>query len=101
GPVLIEAKTYRFCGHSKSDPRTYRTREEEGMWKEKDPVRKLEAAVSGIISGAEIEELKRGVLAMIENAYEAAEKGSDPGPALEGVYAEREDFVPQGDIQSA
>ena len=103
GPVLIEAKTYRFCGHSKSDPRTYRTREEEGMWKEKDPVRRLEAAVSGIITGAEIEALKRDVLAMIENAYEAAEKGSDPGPgaALEGVYAEREDFVPQGDIQSA
>jgi len=42
GPTLIEAKTYRFCGHSKSDLRTYRTREEEELWKKKDPLLVLE-----------------------------------------------------------
>ncbi len=38
GPTLIEAKTYRFSGHSKSDRRVYRTREEEERWKDRDPI---------------------------------------------------------------
>lgn len=38
GPTLIEAKTYRYLGHSKSDKRAYRTREEEAEWKAKDPI---------------------------------------------------------------
>jgi pyruvate dehydrogenase E1 component alpha subunit len=39
GPTLIEAKTYRYLGHSKSDKRAYRTREEEAEWKAKDPIK--------------------------------------------------------------
>lgn len=39
GPTLIEAKTYRYMGHSKSDKRAYRTREEEAEWKAKDPIK--------------------------------------------------------------
>lgn len=103
GPALIEAKTYRFCGHSKSDPRTYRTRDEEEMWRAKDPIKKLEEAVAGLLTGSEIEGIKGEVLAMIEDAYDAAEKGADHSTddALEGVYAERKDIVPQGDIQGA
>lgn len=42
GPTLIEAKTYRWLGHSKSDKRAYRTREEEANWKEKCPIRRFE-----------------------------------------------------------
>src|SRR5579859_2042144 len=38
GPTLIECLTYRQCGHSRSDPRTYRAREEEAAWKLKDPI---------------------------------------------------------------
>ena len=37
GPTFIECKTYRFTGHSRSDPRTYRTREEERQWRDRDP----------------------------------------------------------------
>lgn len=103
GPALIEAKTYRFCGHSKSDPRAYRTREEEEMWKGKDPVKRLEEAAAELITGSGIEGIKRDVLAMIDDAYDAAEKGADHSTdaALEGVYAERKDIVPQGGVQSA
>jgi len=42
GPTLIEAITYRQKGHSRSDPRTYRTRDEEKDWFKKDPLLKLE-----------------------------------------------------------
>src|SRR5437764_1018256 len=38
GPTLIECKTYRLCGHSRSDARGYRTRDEEALWREKDPL---------------------------------------------------------------
>lgn len=38
GPTLIEAKTYRYMGHSKSDKRAYRTREEEAEWKARDAI---------------------------------------------------------------
>lgn len=42
GPTLIEAKTYRWLGHSKSDKRVYRTREEEAEWQAKCPIRRFE-----------------------------------------------------------
>lgn len=37
-PYLLEVKTYRFSGHSKSDKRVYRSREEEAQWMKKDPI---------------------------------------------------------------
>src|SRR5699024_7563140 len=41
GPTMIEAKTYRWKGHSKSDDKKYRTREEEEEWKAKDPIKRF------------------------------------------------------------
>jgi TPP-dependent pyruvate/acetoin dehydrogenase alpha subunit len=38
GPSLVECKTYRWYGHSRSDPRAYRTKEEEAAWKARDPL---------------------------------------------------------------
>jgi len=38
GPSLVECKTYRWYGHSRSDPRAYRTKEEEAEWKGRDPI---------------------------------------------------------------
>jgi len=45
GPTLLEMQTYRYYGHSKSDKREYRTREEEDRWHEKDPILQLKAAL--------------------------------------------------------
>ena len=39
GPTLVEAKTYRYRGHSRSDPRAYRTKEEEAYWHDHDPIK--------------------------------------------------------------
>ena len=41
GPVLIESVTYRWLGHSSSDPGKYRTREEVELWKQKDPIENI------------------------------------------------------------
>lgn len=44
-PYFIECDTYRICGHSKSDKRVYRTREEEESWEQKDPIKRLGTAL--------------------------------------------------------
>jgi 2-oxoisovalerate dehydrogenase E1 component len=44
-PYLIEAMTYRFNGHSKSDPCVYRTRDEEQAWEKKDPIKRFKASL--------------------------------------------------------
>ena len=41
GPVLVESKTYRWLGHSKSDANVYRTKEEIEDWKKKDPIERM------------------------------------------------------------
>jgi pyruvate dehydrogenase E1 component alpha subunit len=41
GPTLLECKTYRFCGHSRSDPAHYRPKQELEEWKKRDPIRLL------------------------------------------------------------
>ena len=41
GPTLVECQTYRYFGHSHSDPRSYRTREEEKEYRERDPIQRL------------------------------------------------------------
>lgn len=46
GPTLIEAKTYRYYGHSHSDPRAYRTKDEEASWKDRDPIKLLGRAMT-------------------------------------------------------
>jgi TPP-dependent pyruvate/acetoin dehydrogenase alpha subunit len=46
GPALIDCQTYRLSGHSRGDPRTYRTREEELQAQKQDPLLRMEAHLS-------------------------------------------------------
>lgn len=73
GPTLIEAKTYRYCGHSKSDPRRYRTKEEEEFWQKKDPLIQLEKLlIDDGIDIAELKSLKDRTKDSIEEAFNFA-----------------------------
>ena len=57
GPVLIEASTYRYYGHSLSDPRNeYRTREEEEAWRAVDPIENLsrQLVAAGVLDEARL-----------------------------------------------
>ena len=54
GPSLIEAKTYRYSGHSRSDPATYRTPGELDEWKKRDP---LDIAANKLILKGELNEV--------------------------------------------
>ena len=92
GPVLIEAKTYRFVGHSKSDANAYRTKEEINSWKEKDGIKRLRDKILklGFATEKELEDIEEEAKQSIEEAVEFAQ--NSPMPPLdtleEDVYAD-------------
>ncbi len=101
-PFLLEAKTYRFCGHSKSDPRLYRTRDEEDEWKRKDPIAQIEKKLLEILPEKELHAIRESLRNTIEESYRYAEeecKELDKDEALRGAYAYTNAYVSQGDIQ--
>ncbi len=87
GPTLVEALTYRWRGHSKSDRQVYRTRDEVKAWQARDPLRRL-ASLLGL-SEAEQTELAQQARAQIEEAVAFAQASPEPdlGTLMEGVYA--------------
>jgi len=92
GPTLIECKTYRYRGHSRSDPRKYRTREEEAFWQQRDPIKLFSNLLleRGILTTNEIEAIHREVEAEMREAEKFALEESpypDPATLLEDVYA--------------
>jgi len=93
GPTLIEAKTYRWKGHSKSDAKKYRTREEEDMWKsERDPIANFRAELikAGILSDAQADEIQAKAAETIEAAVAFAEAGERPNAdqLMTDIYAQ-------------
>jgi len=91
GPTLLEAITYRYLGHSKSDANLYRTREEIQTWRQKDPIQRFAAVLEGegLLGEDEWRKLDEEAKQMIEESFEKASKEPDPEPesALEDVYA--------------
>ena len=90
GPVLVEAKTYRYRGHYEGDPEVYRTKEEINEWKKKDPIIKLEEKIikEKILTLSEIENIKKVVQNEIEEAIEFGRKSPEPlkEEAMDNVY---------------
>jgi len=83
GPVLIEANTYRFRGHSMADPAYYRTREEEKMWRStRDPITLLEEKLksAGLMRDEDIRKTSERVDAEVEECVRFAEESPDPSP---------------------
>lgn len=83
GPVLMEFDTYRYYGHSLSDPRTeYRTKDEEANWRAIDPVATFEKQILAckVLSQAKLDELKSTVIDRNARAAARAAKAADPDP---------------------
>ena len=91
GPTLIEAVTYRYLGHSKSDANLYRTRDEIKSWREHDPTQRFAARLEeeGTLGSEEWREIEQEAKDRIEQAFEKAANEPEPEPesALEDVYA--------------
>jgi pyruvate dehydrogenase E1 component alpha subunit len=82
GPTLVECKTYRIRGHSKSDRNRYRTKEEIEDWKLRDPIGHFETELvaHGIATADEIAAINASVDAEIAAGIEFAKNGTDPSP---------------------
>lgn len=70
GPTLIEAKTYRYRGHSRTDPAKYRAKDELDQWKERDPIALLGAqlAANGELTEAAQRSLRDEIQAQVDAA---------------------------------
>ena len=82
GPTLIEALTYRWYGHSHSDPRSYRTREEEAEWKQRDPIKKLKSDLDtvGMLTEMEFETMEEAIQNKLDEAMNFSEDSPEPNP---------------------
>ena len=80
GPVLVEAKTYRLCGHADGDVEAYRTKDEVCRWEEKDPITTLENKMrkEKTIKDEDINSIKKEVLFEIDDAIDFARKSPKP-----------------------
>ena len=91
GPVLIESKTYRWLGHSKSDAQVYKDKEEEAEWKKRCPIKYLRNYLieNKIATEKELDRIEVDAYEAIEKAVEFA--NNSPNPPLEilteDVYA--------------
>jgi 2-oxoisovalerate dehydrogenase E1 component len=83
GPTLIEAKTYRWFGHSHSDNRSYRTREEEAGWKSRDPLTVLKDQLVDLkmAKDGELEAVEKRVEEKLAAAMAFAEASPTPDPS--------------------
>jgi TPP-dependent pyruvate/acetoin dehydrogenase alpha subunit len=92
GPTLLECRTYRYGGHSRTDPSNYRSKDEVAGWKERDPLkihrqRLLDRRLAG---EAELTAVEARVQREIEDAVAYARSSPDPEPGqvLTHVYWE-------------
>lgn len=91
GPTLIEISTYRFRGHSMSDPAKYRTKEEVDTYKKRDPLLRARAdLIDGQISESEILKIEEEIEAIVNESVEFADASPEPPPAAlwQNVYAD-------------
>ncbi|GAB4398025.1 MAG: pyruvate dehydrogenase (acetyl-transferring) E1 component subunit alpha [Microscillaceae bacterium] len=92
GPSLLEFRTYRYKGHSMSDPAKYRTKEELEHYKSLDSIEQVRRTIleMGLMSEEELKSIEEKVKAQVEEAVEFAESSPYPegSAAFEDVYVQ-------------
>jgi pyruvate dehydrogenase E1 component alpha subunit len=83
GPVLLELETYRYRGHSMSDPAKYRSREEvQDVREHNDPIERAKHDLDGMgVSEDQLKEIDKAIRATVAEAADFAEKSPEPPPA--------------------
>jgi pyruvate dehydrogenase E1 component alpha subunit len=86
GPYLLDIRTYRYKGHSMSDPQKYRTKEEVNDYKEKDPIAQVLDVImkNDWLDEKGVEKAEAKVKAKVDESIEFAE--NSPLPGLEELY---------------
>ncbi len=91
GPSLIECKTYRWKGHSKSDQNLYRSKEEIEFWKKKCPIKRFKEKLisKDVLTEEKIKVIEEDAKNIIEKAVDFAKNSPEPSveEIFEGVYS--------------
>jgi pyruvate dehydrogenase E1 component alpha subunit len=94
GPTLLNIMTYRYKGHSMSDPQKYRSKEEVEEYKRQDPIEKVLQTIrdNKWLSEKEIEALDAKVDAIVEESVKFAEESPlpDPSELYNDVYTQQD-----------
>lgn len=92
GPTLLEMKTYRYKGHSISDPQKYRAKEEVDSYREKDPIQQLLRTIldNKVASEDEIRAIDQRVEGIVADSVRFAEESPwpDDSEVLKDVYVD-------------
>ncbi len=92
GPTLLEFRTYRYKGHSMSDPAKYRTKEEVEEYKSMDPIEQVRKTIldNKLAKEEDLKSIEDQIKATVAEAVEFAENSDfpDPSQAYEDVYQE-------------
>jgi len=83
GPLFLEAKTYRFRGHSMADPSAYRESSEVVQWQEKDPIDNLAklAIQYDIFKESDLEKIDKEIQEAVDDAIAFADESDEPDMA--------------------
>jgi pyruvate dehydrogenase E1 component alpha subunit len=94
GPTLLEMKTYRYKGHSMSDPANYRTKDEVEEYKSKDPIEQVLATIkkNNWASDKEIDVIDAKIKSLVDESVQFAEESPFPDPAelYKDVYTQED-----------
>jgi len=87
-PTLLEARTYRYMGHSMSDPGNYRTRAEIEKYQERDPIKVFTKTLKdrGLISDDEINQIETQIKEEVDRAVKFADQS--PLPDAQELYTD-------------
>jgi len=93
GPTLLEMKTYRYKGHSVSDPQKYRSKEEVEEYKDQDPINKVASTIldNGFATQSELDAINARVNAIVDESVKFAEESPwpDDSEVLKDVYIDQ------------
>ena len=90
GPTLLDIQTYRYKGHSMSDPQKYRSKEEVATYVERDPIEHVRGVIldNNWMKEDELKAVEKEVKAQVEDAIKFAEESPlpDASELYEDVY---------------
>jgi pyruvate dehydrogenase E1 component alpha subunit len=93
GPTLLEFRTYRYKGHSMSDPAKYRTKEELEEYKAQDPIEQVRMAIleNKYATEADLEKIDKDIKVVVDASVKFAEESPypDASEAYKDVYVDQ------------